>query len=157
EHELEPDEVVGTGSGGRITRNDVLAAAANRRAAVAAPTTSTTSTASPPPQATAPTPRPTPTTAPPTASHPVPQAGADDDVVEFTKARRATAEHMVRSLATSAHTLVATEVDYHGVDPIRRAAKLSFLPFIARATIDALHEFPRVNSSVGDDELIVHR
>ena len=43
---------------------------------------------------------------------------------------------MVRSLATSA-LIVATEVDYHHVDPVRRRAKLS-LPFVARATIDAL-------------------
>jgi 2-oxoglutarate dehydrogenase E2 component (dihydrolipoamide succinyltransferase) len=64
---------------------------------------------------------------------------------------------MVRSLATSAHTLVATEVDYHRVDPIRRQARLSYLPFVARATIDALREFPHLNASVGDDQLIVHR
>jgi 2-oxoglutarate dehydrogenase E2 component (dihydrolipoamide succinyltransferase) len=64
---------------------------------------------------------------------------------------------MMRSLATSAHTLVAVEVDYHQVDPVRRAAGLSYLPFVARATIDALAEFPHVNASVGDDVLIVHR
>ena len=64
---------------------------------------------------------------------------------------------MVRSLATSAHTLVATEVDYHHVDPVRRRAGLSYLPFVARATIDALREHPHLNASVGDDELIVHR
>jgi pyruvate dehydrogenase E2 component (dihydrolipoyllysine-residue acetyltransferase) len=135
EHGLTAGDVVGTGAGGRITRNDVLAAAANR----AAPRARVTA-ASPPPA---------------TAS--VPQAGPDDDVEEFTKARRATAEHMVRSLATSAHTLVATEVDYHGLDPVRRSANLSFLPFVARATIDALREFSHLNASVGEDELIVHR
>ena len=91
------------------------------------------------------------------AAAPIPQPGPDDDVVEFTKARRATADHMVRSLATSAHTLVATEVDYHRVDPVRRRAGLSFLPFVARAIIDALGEFPHLNASVGDDQLIVHR
>jgi 2-oxoglutarate dehydrogenase E2 component (dihydrolipoamide succinyltransferase) len=64
---------------------------------------------------------------------------------------------MVRSLATSAHTLVAAEVDYHRVDPVRRRAGLSFLPFVARATIDALGEFDHLNASVGDDQLIVHR
>ena len=100
--------------------------------------------------------RPPPPTAPPPHAE-VPRAGPDDDVVEFTKARRATAEHMVRSLATSAHTLVATEVDYHHVDPVRRRAGLSYLPFVARATIDALREHPHLNASVGDDELIVHR
>ena len=133
EHGLAPDDVVGSGSGGRITRNDVLAAATNPRRGSA-------------------------TTAPDVAAlTPLPQPGPDDEVVEFTKARRATAEHMVRSLATSAHTLVATEVDYHQVDPVRRRAALSFLPFVARAAIDALGEFPHLNASVGDDQLIVHR
>jgi pyruvate dehydrogenase E2 component (dihydrolipoamide acetyltransferase) len=144
EHGLRPDDVVGTGTGGRITRNDVLAAAANARRA--------DSPASPAAASAVPTaPSPTPTTTP------VPRPGPDDDVVEFTKARRATADHMVRSLATSAHTLVAAEVDYHRVDPVRRRAGLSFLPFVARATIDALGEFDHLNASVGDDQLIVHR
>jgi 2-oxoglutarate dehydrogenase E2 component (dihydrolipoamide succinyltransferase) len=141
EHGLAPGDVVGTGRDGRITRADVLAAAANRRGAVAAPAA---------PAATAPA-------ASSSIAYPPAQAGADDEVVEFTKARRNTAEHMLRSLATSAHTLVATEVDYHGVDGVRRAAGLSFLPFVARAVVDAIGEFPNVNSSVGDDALIVHR
>jgi 2-oxoglutarate dehydrogenase E2 component (dihydrolipoamide succinyltransferase) len=87
----------------------------------------------------------------------VPTAGPDDEVVEFTRARRTTAEHMRRSLATSAHTLVVTECDYGAVEPVRVAAGLSYLPFVARAVVDAIAEFPNVNASVGDDELIVHR
>jgi 2-oxoglutarate dehydrogenase E2 component (dihydrolipoamide succinyltransferase) len=67
-------------------------------------------------------------------------------VVEFTEARRNTAEHMVRSLATSAHTLVATEVDYHAIDGVRRGAQLSFLPFVRRAVVDAIADFPHVNA-----------
>ena len=118
-------------------RNDVLAAAANRSRPSAAPATRAVPAATPSPQRTS------------------REAGSDDGV-EFTKARRATAEHMVRSLATSAR-IVATEVDYHHVDPVRRRAKLSYLPFVARATIDALREFGHLNASVGDDELIVHR
>jgi 2-oxoglutarate dehydrogenase E2 component (dihydrolipoamide succinyltransferase) len=98
---------------------------------------------------------PAPPASPVTAAPAV--AGPDDDVVEFTRARRNTAEHMIRSLRTSAHTLVGTAVDYHALDPVRRAAGLSYLPFVARAVVDALREFPRVNASVGADELIVHR
>jgi 2-oxoglutarate dehydrogenase E2 component (dihydrolipoamide succinyltransferase) len=52
---------------------------------------------------------------------------------------------------------VATEVDYHGVDGVRRRAGLSYLPFVARAVVDAIADFPHVNASVGDDALIVHR
>ena len=133
---LDEHTVIGSGRDGRITRADVLAAAAQSTSSLHAPLPHAAGRVAPYPPAT---------------------AGVDDDIIEFTKARRATAEHMVRSQATSAHTLVATEVDYSGVDAVRRAAKLSFLPFVARATIDALREFPHLNASVGDDELILHR
>ena len=139
EHRIDPSEVVGSGQGGRITRNDVLAVAANghRVAASSAPADRATSVAGPP------------------DSFAV--GGPDDDVVGFTKARRATAANMLRSLATSAHTLVVTEVDYSAVDRARRAARLTFLPYVARAVIDAIRDHPDVNASVGDGELIVHR
>lgn len=139
DHGLDPATVVGSGRDGRITRADVLAAAANGRPAVAL----------------APPAPPAPPVSPAAAALAV--AGPDDDVVEFTRARRNTAEHMIRSLRTSAHTLVGTSVDYHALDPVRRGAGLSYLPFVARAVVDALGEFPRVNASVGADELIVHR
>ncbi|MFZ0665112.1 MAG: 2-oxo acid dehydrogenase subunit E2, partial [Acidimicrobiales bacterium] len=71
-----------------------------------------------------------------------------------------------RSKATSPHTLVVLEADYEGVEKTRRSHgkafrteegfSLTYLPFIARATVEALHEWPNLNSSVGDDELIVH-
>jgi pyruvate dehydrogenase E2 component (dihydrolipoamide acetyltransferase) len=138
EHGIDPHEVEGSGHDGRITRADVLAVAANRRAGALSPPAAAAPVRSAAPSAPA-------------------VAGPDDDVVEFTKARRATAEHMVRSLATSAHTLVVTEVDYHGVDTVRARAGLSYLAFVARAAVDALGDFPHLNASVGDDELIVHR
>ena len=62
-----------------------------------------------------------------------------------------------RSLRTSAHTLVGTQVDYHTLEPTRAAASLSYLPFVARAVVDALRDHPHLNASVGHDELIVHR
>jgi 2-oxoglutarate dehydrogenase E2 component (dihydrolipoamide succinyltransferase) len=93
-------------------------------------------------------------------------AGERDTVVPFTNIRRRTAEHMVRSKATSAHTMIAVEVDYSAVDRVRHAEKdrfktaegfsLTYLPFIAMSVVDALTEWPYLNSSVGDDELIVH-
>ena len=73
---------------------------------------------------------------------------------------------MVRSKATSAHTLMVKEIDYERVEQVRRAHgerfqaeegfSLTYLPFAARATVEALEEFPHLNSSVGDDALIVH-
>src|SRR5947209_4947327 len=80
------------------------------------------------------------------AGQPAARAGERDEVIPFTRIRKVTAEHMVRSKATSAHTLVVIEVDYEGVERVRRAEKerfrqeegisLTYLPFIARAAID---------------------
>jgi 2-oxoglutarate dehydrogenase E2 component (dihydrolipoamide succinyltransferase) len=96
----------------------------------------------------------------------VPLPADRDEVVPFTNIRRRTAEHMVRSKATSAHTLMVKEVDYERVEQVRRAHgarfkaeegfSLSYLPFAALATVEALAEFPHLNASVGDDSLIVH-
>jgi 2-oxoglutarate dehydrogenase E2 component (dihydrolipoamide succinyltransferase) len=138
EHDLRADDITGSGRDGRITRADVFAAAARPAAAPAG--AAPRSAAAPP--------------APPAAAV---ERGPDDDVVPFTRARRSTAEHMVRSQRTSAHTLVAVQVDYHAVDAARAAGRLSYLPFVARAVLAALRSFPHLNASVGDDELIVHR
>jgi 2-oxoglutarate dehydrogenase E2 component (dihydrolipoamide succinyltransferase) len=86
--------------------------------------------------------------------------------VPFNNIRRRTGEHMVRSKATSPHVLTVMEVDLEGVEQVRRAHKerfkaetgvsLTYLPFIARALVDAIGDFPHMNASVGDAELIVH-
>jgi pyruvate dehydrogenase E2 component (dihydrolipoamide acetyltransferase) len=129
ENNIEPKSVVGTGPNGTITRHDV-------DVLINAAPAATTS------------------------------GGSRDEVIPFTKIRRLTAEHMVRSKATSAHTLMVKEVDYEPVEIVRsrRGAafkesegfSLSYLPFNAVAAIEALRDFPRLNASVGDDELIVH-
>ena len=84
----------------------------------------------------------------------------------FNGIRKATARHMVGSKATSPHVLTAMEVDFDAVDRLRSAEKdawraaegssLTYLPFIVTALVEALAAFPRLNASVGDDELIVH-
>jgi 2-oxoglutarate dehydrogenase E2 component (dihydrolipoamide succinyltransferase) len=73
---------------------------------------------------------------------------------------------MVRSKHTPAHTVVVMEVDYSAVDRVRAGERerfrhqegfsLTYLPFISRAVVDAIAAWPNVNSSVGDDQLIVH-
>ncbi len=102
---------------------------------------------------------------PAAAPSPAARAGSDE-IVPFTNIRRRTAEHMVRSKATSAHTLVVLEADYENVERVRRAHgrefrddegfSLTYLPFVARACVEALHEWVDLNSSVGEDALIVH-
>ncbi len=154
EHGLDPATVRGTGEGGRITRRDVLAATGAR----------------PRPPAPPPGPPPPPATAPP-PSGPGPaapgEAGPRSEVVPFDNLRRRTAEHMVRSKATSAHVYTSIEVDFERVERVRRAHGeawraeegfgLTYLPFIARATCDAILQHPHVNASVDGDRLLVHR
>ena len=163
EYNLDPTEISGSGAGGRITRADVLALIDQRNGGSPAAQRATAGGAAQPDAG----PRSPAAGAPPQAGgSEMPAPGEHDTVIPFTNIRRRTAEHMVRSKHTSAHTMVAVEVDYSGVDKVRRAEKdafkeaegfsLTYLPFISRAVVDALEEFPNVNSSVGDDVLIVH-
>jgi 2-oxoglutarate dehydrogenase E2 component (dihydrolipoamide succinyltransferase) len=151
ENNLNAAAITGTGPGGRITRDDVLAAIS--RGGV---------TSAPAPVASAPA-----ASAPQRAAAPKAVAGARDEVVALSKIRQATGAHMVASKAISPHVLSVVEVDYANVDVTRLRVKeefkaqegfsLTYLPFIARAVVDALADFPHMNSSLGDNELIVHR
>ncbi len=95
----------------------------------------------------------------------IPLAGSDE-IIPFDNIRRRTAEHMVMSKATSPHTLISLEADYEAVEQVRRmygerfrseeGYTLSYLPFAARAAVEALKQWPRLNSSVVGDSLIVH-
>ena len=163
---LDADAITGTGPGGRITRDDVLdhldaqggaapapAAAAPAPAAPAAPAPAAPAAAAAP---AAPAPRPAPTVTP----------GERDTTVPLSKIRRLTGDHMVMSKATSPHAFSVVEVDFANVDVVRTKVKsewkashgfsLTYLPFIARAVIDALREFPHLNASVGANDLVVH-
>ena len=91
---------------------------------------------------------------------------AGDQLVPFSNMRRRTAEHMVRSKATSPHAFIANEVDFESVERVRAAwgerfkaeegFALTYLPFVARAAVEALRDFPLLNASVVDDSLLVH-
>ena len=160
EHGIDAGSVTGTGLGGRITRDDVEAVIASGGSA--APIGGTEKPVAVPDAGTAPAPvaRPLATDAA------VPRGDGLDEVLPFTNIRRRTAEHMVRSKATSAHTLMVKEVDYERVERVRRSHgerfkaeegfSLTYLPFAARATVEALGDFPHLNASVGEDALIVH-
>jgi 2-oxoglutarate dehydrogenase E2 component (dihydrolipoamide succinyltransferase) len=180
EHGLSAAEVTGTGPGGRITRDDVVAASSKNA-------TSTTTHAPPSLSpvvrrllsdhgiaessvvGTGPEGRITRRDVELRISTTPPEVSRDqgDEIIPFSKIRRLTAEHMVRSKATSAHTLMVKEVDYERVDIVRRSHaaafkeqegfSLTYLPFIALAAVEALKSFPNLNASVGVNELIVHR
>ncbi len=163
EHGLRPEDIQGTGPGGRITRDDVVnhiehapAAAPARPAAPAAPAAPAPAPAAPAPAAA--------TRAP---AAPATRPGQRDESVKLSKIRTLTGDHMLMSLATSAHAFSVVEVDYANVDRVRNAVteewkategfSLTFLPFISRAVIDALGEFPHLNATVGDGELVLHK
>jgi len=181
EHGINPDDVTGTGPGGRITRDDVLdfidrkqpapaatpalqAAVPAQPAAVPAPPA-----AVPAPPTAAPAPAAIPAAAQvatPAAPAPTVVSGERDTTVSLSKIRKLTGSHMVMSKGVSPHAFSVVEVDFANVDATRSKVKaqwkategfgLTYLPFITRAIVDALADFPYLNASVGENELIVH-
>ena len=160
EHGLDAGQIPGSGAGGRITRDDVLNFIDQRtvgQAPTGAPAPSSGAVAAPATPATPAAPSPSPAAA---------SATDRDRIVPLSKIRRLTAQHMVASKATSAHALSMVEVDYANVDRARLAVRqqwretegysLTYLPFICRAIIDALGQFPHLNASLTETELIVH-
>ena len=160
---VDASEVSGTGVGGRITRSDVEEHLRSGRKGSEAPAAPAAS-ASPPPKPTSGRPAPA---SPRVASAAAAAVGSEDEVA-LNKIRTITAAHMVRSLQTSAHAYVSTEVDFEAVERVRSANQeqfhadegisLTYLPFVSRALIDALAEFPQVNASMGEEtsKLVVH-
>jgi len=187
ENSLSASEVTGTGPGGRVTKDDVLAAVAVNAVTVADASNSATNLVQLSPvvrrllgelgldagqvTGTGPDGRITRRDVE-LAANANANANANsvnregDEVIPFTKIRKLTAEHMVRSKATSAHTLMVKEIDFEVIERVRRSQgaqfkaregfSLTYLPFIANATMEALREFPHLSASVGNDELIVH-
>jgi 2-oxoglutarate dehydrogenase E2 component (dihydrolipoamide succinyltransferase) len=101
------------------------------------------------------------------AAAPAPAAvSADGETIPFDRIRKITAEHMVRSKATSPHVLQAIDIDFTAVDADRVARKdawkkdkgysLTYLPYMARAVCLALAEFPKVNASIEGEALKIH-
>lgn len=142
EHDIDLDVVPGTGDGGRITRRDVERYIAAAPVVVSEPDTAVASVP------------PTPAVAPISD-------GDNDETTELPRLRRTIAEHMIFAKRTAAHVWTSVEVDYERVVQARLAQReqfkgdegfsLTFLPFIARATMDALTAFPVVNSSLDLD------
>jgi 2-oxoglutarate dehydrogenase E2 component (dihydrolipoamide succinyltransferase) len=164
ENGVDLDQVSGTGTGGRITRKDVETfiatggAAAATKVIVEEPVVAVAVE----PQETAEAPAapaavPAAEAAAPVTDAVAPVTEETGGVTPMTKIRRVTAEHMVASKQTSAHVWTSVEVDFESVARARRdhgplfketeGFSLTYLPFISRATIDALGAFPAVNSS----------
>lgn len=148
EHTIDLDQVVGSGEGGRIMREDVEAAIAAGPAPVEAPAAARAPAAAPAPSA-------APAAAPAVAAT---SADGRTEVVPLTRMRTVIAEHMSRSLQTSAHVWTSIEVDLERIEQVRQKHKerfraeegagLTYLVFIARALCDSLRKFPALNASV---------
>ena len=171
DHGIDVNSLVGTGPGGRITREDVLdfidkngsapkviANAATAPPAATAPLAATAAQSAPAAPA-----APTAAVAPPAKFT---QSSERETVTPLSKIRKLTGAHMIMSQKVSPHAFSVVEVDYANVDATRNAVKdqwkqsegftLTYLPFIARAIVDALAEFPNLNASIEGDNLIVH-
>jgi pyruvate dehydrogenase E2 component (dihydrolipoamide acetyltransferase) len=160
---LDASRIPGTGPGGRITRADVEQAIRSGVATTQAP--AAPAPAAPAPAAAAAAPAAAAPSAPRRPA-PAPRSGTGDTFEPLNNIRRRTGEHMVMSKQTSPHAYTIVEVDYENVERVRRRHRqtfrdqegfgLTYLPFISRAVIDALRDFPHMNASVGDGELVVH-
>jgi len=162
EHNLDIRDIPGTGIAGRVTKQDILshmeAKPAEAPAPPPAPPAPPPAPPSAPPVSAAPRPAPVPA-APPASS-----AGSRVEVVPMSPIRKRTAEHMVLSKRTSAHVTTVFEIDMTRVDHLRQkygsqyqersGVKLTYMPFIIKATVDALKAFPVLNSSVEGDAIV---
>ncbi|HSS60770.1 MAG TPA: dihydrolipoamide acetyltransferase family protein [Candidatus Limnocylindrales bacterium] len=139
---IDPGTLQGTGLGGRVTRDDVLAALGGAQA-----------------------PTPAETRPAPAAPAPAQVDGKREELVKLSVMRKSIAEHMVRSLATSPHAWTLQEIDVTNLVRYREAEKdsfknrhgapLTYLPFVAQIVSDALKQFPWLNSSWSAEGVIL--
>ncbi|MGD8239193.1 MAG: dihydrolipoamide acetyltransferase family protein, partial [Armatimonadota bacterium] len=145
EHDVDLSLVTGTGIGGRVRKQDVLAF-------VEQPAPAT------------PTPAPRARSAP---AAPPARPEEAEQLVPFTGMRRAIADHMIRSKQTSAHVTTVAQVDMTRIVQWRErnkpdfeereGARLTYMPFIIRATTDAIGQFSIMNSSMTEDGIVIKR
>src|SRR6266851_1286164 len=138
EHNLDPTTLRGSGLGGRVTRDDILAAVGGA----------------------SPTAAPAPATAPQ-----APRDGSREELVKLSIMRRSIAEHMVRSLATSPHAWTLQEIDVTNLVRYRESEKdgfkarhgvaLTYIPFVMQIVCEAIKQFPWLNSTWTDEGVVL--
>jgi pyruvate dehydrogenase E2 component (dihydrolipoamide acetyltransferase) len=158
EHGIDPSHVQGTGRGGRVTKKDILNFIES--GAQAAPVAPAPSEAPAEPEPTA---APAPAKAAPTPA-PVAPSQPGESFEPMTAMRKGIAEHMRRSLDTSAHVTSAIEVDMSKVTAIRAKLKKeyqqsygvnpTYLIFVARAAAETLREYPWINGEIRGEQIV---
>ena len=162
EHNVDLNAITGTGPGGRVTREDVLAAAAQQL------TTPPRTTVGEPLAAPQPAPAPAATT-PQTAPAPASPATQDarEERVRMSRRRQTIAARLVEAQQTAAMLTTFNEVDMTAIMELRAARKdafkekhgvgLGFMSFFTKAVVGALKAFPRVNAEIQGDEMVLKR
>jgi 2-oxoglutarate dehydrogenase E2 component (dihydrolipoamide succinyltransferase) len=183
EHGVDPSQVPGTGSGGRVTKKDILAfvesggaqqqqqeqppapAPEPAQAEAAAPAAQPEAPAPPAPPAKEPAKEEAPPAKPPA---PAPVAAGEtlpgETLEPITAMRRGIAEHMRRSLDTSAHVTSAIEIDFSRIVAVRDRLKKeyqaaygvnpTYLAFVAKASVETLRDYPYVNAEMRGDSIV---
>jgi len=146
EHGIDAASLRGSGMGGRVTRDDVLAAVESSPAPAAAPATKPSA---------------------PAAPKGAPVDGTREELVKLSVMRKSIAEHMVRSLATSPHAWTLQEVDVTNLVRYRDAEKesfkarhgaaLTYLPFVVQIVCDVIKQYPWLNSTWTDEGVVLKR
>jgi 2-oxoglutarate dehydrogenase E2 component (dihydrolipoamide succinyltransferase) len=148
EHKLEPGAIAGSGRDGRITKGDVLSHLGTKDGGTAA--------AHAPAAAALPLPSPAAT----------PSGARGERRVPMTRLRARIAERLVQAQATAAMLTTFNEVDLRAVNELRarhkerfekaHGARLGFMSFFVKASIEALRRFPLVNASVDGSDIVYH-
>jgi 2-oxoglutarate dehydrogenase E2 component (dihydrolipoamide succinyltransferase) len=167
----ELESIEGSGREGRVTKEDVLAYLEDRDTAPSeAPRTSPEAPPQPPPSS-------PPAAQTARANYSVPEGPSEDELKQqygdrievhpMDRMRKITAEHMVRSKATSAHVTSFAEADVTGLVRFREknkdefmereGVKLTYTPFFVKASVEALREHPLLNASVEGDKVVVNK
>ena len=126
EHEVDLTQVKGTGTGGRVTKKDVLEFVSRSTPAAKAPVTNG-------------------------------EPSMGEEVLPLTQMRKTIAERMVKSRQTSAHVSTFFEADFSSIAAFRKGRDLTYLPFVVRAVTRAMRDVPIVNSTWGDQGIVIKK
>jgi pyruvate dehydrogenase E2 component (dihydrolipoyllysine-residue acetyltransferase) len=178
EHNLDINAISGTGAGGRVTKKDVQAFIDSGGASAPAPAPAAevhdVPHFAPPVEPEAPAPPPAPAAAPAAAAAPAPppaivegEPGPGEELYRFNTVRKVIARHMRHSLETAAQVTTVIEVDMTAVVGLRRKWKpiyaerhgvnLTYVPFVAQATMDAIGRWPWVNAEIRGESALIKR
>jgi pyruvate/2-oxoglutarate dehydrogenase complex dihydrolipoamide acyltransferase (E2) component len=157
EHDIDLNQIAGSGAGGRVRKEDILAYVEQRQ--VSKKTATKTPTVAP----VAPAPVQAPRVEILPAAAPVPNDG--DEVIVPDRMRLAIAEHMVRSKRTSPHATTVVEIDMTNItrwlaknkDDFKRREgySISYVPFVMKAVCEGIRKFPMINSTWTEDNRII--